>query len=174
MSSNNKLSKIFALTFGIIGVVFLAVAIGFLLGHLNGSYDPDLLIMALAFSPIGVGFTITGLVCLIVFLSHRGKVKRLKRDGECYEAEIVRIREKPYTNVNYRSPFVVECGYRDRRGTSYLVKSGNVWPSSMLVKREDIKARVWVNPKKPKDYYVEVYLTSEEQKSKLRYDFDYR
>lgn len=174
MNNQNRFSKVFGLIFGILGLVFFIVGVAFLYCYPLLAGDSEFKILGYMFSMYGGVFLVIGLCSFLVALRHKRKVQRLMRDGKCYNADIVRTYEKPYMRVNFRYPFVVECGYQDNRGRSYLVKSGNVWLNSFVSRESDIKARVWVNPDNPKDYYVEVYTTLSNANPDMKFDFDYR
>lgn len=171
MSKRIRPAKIFGIAFTAIGVPFLAVAvILFTAGFYAGTADaPVLKIVGGTFMPIGAIFAAIGIAGLTVAYVQKNRENRLVQNGECYDAEIVRIYENGYMRVNGRHPLIVECVYIDRMGKSCLVKSGSLWLDS--VNKEITKARVWVNLRNPRDYFVEAYSGEE---ANIKYDYDYR
>lgn len=158
------------------GLSFLAVGsvclyIGF--NILNGVNLP-LWINGIVFSILGVSFTVVAAVSFAVARFGRRKAERLMRDGTCYNGEIVRVYDNIFTQINRRHPIIVECLYKDNQGKSYLVKSGNTWPDYTPADKNGIKARVWVNPNNPRDYFVEVLFGDNINFSEISYDYDYR
>lgn len=142
--------------------------------YANGESALALKIVALTFSTLGGSFAVAGLISLAFARKHRKKVERLMRYGTCYDGEIVRIYDNFYTRINYRHPFIVECVYKDSQGRSYLVKSGNIWPSHSAVSETGMSAKVWVDPHDAKDYFVDVRFASDKDASCIKYDYDYR
>jgi len=170
MNYQNKVLTMLGAIFGGIGALFLALGLIFRFAGING----EMMIVGIVFTPIGGAFLLAGLIILAVGRARKKRIKRLKSIGECYDAEIVRIRENLYMHAYYRHPIVVECVYKDRFGKSCLVKSKNIWPTLFMVREDELRAKVWVNPDDPKDYYVEVLFGPQRNGEETKIDYDYR
>ena len=129
-----------------------------------------LAITGFVFCAIAAVLLIVLIVIAIVKMKGRRRIKYLMEDGICYEAEIIDVYLNYTLQVNHVHPFVIECGFVDRGGRSYLVKSKNIWGQRFRDSRDSVKARVYVNRDDPEDYYVDVYF-AEDRSTKYENDF---
>ena len=176
MNETGKYLRMLGRIFAIIGgVMFLIGAVMMLIYlMLTASVDSGILIGGGIIAGYGCIFLLAALVLGLVARRQRARVERLKRDGERYDAHITRVYENPYYRVNYVRPLIVECGYKDKLGKTYLVKSRNIWVNPLLVKEDRLQARVYVSAVNPRDYYVEVSDTAYKDAEGQTYDYDYR
>jgi len=147
-----------AAIFAVFGVVFLLVGIINAFITLSGSesyLESNSGILSLSFGFMGAVWSLIGFAILKMTSSGGKKRKRLMAIGESYNADVTSVYNDTFVTFNGRNPLVVECTYRGNDGRTYLVKSGRLWEDS-VPSLEDIQATVWVNPKNPKEYHVEV------------------
>lgn len=122
---------------------------------------------------IGMGslFALIGLILSIIGFNIKPK-QRLKTTGICYNATVTDIIEQRNVTVNGRHPYYVDClAHNHHTGQQMLFRSKGIFDGSMLYKLTTVP--VYVDPKNPKKYYVDVYGAIEELKQKENI-IDYR
>lgn len=112
----------------------------------------------------GVVWTIVGVGFYMHVRNNRRKLERLKREGVCYEAEIVRIAQN--NNMIRIGSYIsacAECRYINLKGKKCLVRSDSFLIGHLIgpvlsdgPRGEKLTAKVYVNKDDPQDYYVEV------------------
>lgn len=148
---------IVALTFIVIGVVFLAIGITSSL--LDWSVEGSLMVFSLVFGGVGTLFLICGILFLFVEIKKCNTCNRLLQEGYYITAEVVSV-DKNW-NVTYGKhghPYVIRCQYDDGSGTIHIFKSRNItsYPGSNL---EGQMVRVYLDRNAPdtyKHYYMDV------------------
>lgn len=175
MNIRKIMTRILTITFGVMGLVFAAGGVIFIAFKDTPGND-DFLAGGIVFFAVAFCFITATVVISIINLRAARRRERLMSQGQRYDAEIVRVYENLYYRTGFRHPLVVECGYTDRNGKNYLVKSKNIWPDSLawFQKQEDIKATVYVNPDNPRDYYVDVTFGEPQVNANKHYDYDFR
>jgi len=159
----------------IVGVplVILYIILGLVLGFGGG-------LVAIAIN--GAIWTLMGQIFWLVAQHGDAKRARLKREGLCYDAEIVNIKPNMMINVGRAVAANAECRYLNLEGKTCLVRSGlffiDVIPPTVFSggPREDgtagLSAKVYVNRDNPRDYYVEV--SDRNRAAGADADYDYR
>jgi hypothetical protein len=112
-------------------------------------------IFKIVYCSIGGVFTIIGVSFLLVTLGSKKKKKKLIETGRKYYAEVTGAIINYRIQVNRRNPYRLDCRYIDEfTGVTYLYRSENVWenPDQYI----GLQVPVYVNPNKPKEYYVAV------------------
>lgn len=112
-------------------------------------------ISTILFCSIGGVFTIIGASFLIVTLLSKKKKKKLIETGRKYYAEVTDAIINYHVQVNRKYPYRLDCKYIDEfTGVTYLYRSDNVWenPDQYI----GLQVPVYVNPNKPKEYYVAI------------------
>ena len=156
-----------------LGAIFFAlyIILGWAIGFGGGM---------LAFAINGaVWISIGGIFC---FIAQSGDVKheRLKREGFCYDAEIVRIVPNIMIRIGSCVSARAECRYINLEGKTCLVRSGLFLVENMLWtvfsggpndnSQGSLTAKVYVNKSDPHDYYVEI----SDKSISANADHDYR
>lgn len=127
-------------------------------------------IFKIVYCSIGGVFTIIGVSFLLVTLGSKKKQKKLIEIGRKYYAEVTGAIINYRVQVNRKNPYRLDCRYVDEfTGVTYLYRSENVWenPDQYI----GLQVPVYVNPNKPKEYYVAV---EELSSSKSTMFCDYR
>lgn len=181
---NNILYKILGTIFLSIGTLFLILSlVVFLFLPSNTDWAPtditgDYTLSIGVFLGIGAIFTLIGIVFFLFYKHKEAKIIRLKNEGICYDAEITDVKPLPYMRYGkygyYSNPvFIVECWYRNHEGKTCIVKSDEYLTTLMFFgeKKDNLKAKVYVNRNNPKDYYVEITTSTQ---ADLKFDNDYR
>jgi hypothetical protein len=159
-------------------------AILFFISFFLGNYPGAVLGLRLA----GAGVAFGGIVELIVSIVFRNiyrrekeKLEQLRTTGVSFPAEITRIISRYAVRVGWSLSVYAECTYTNSEGKSCLVKSksfmhdANFMPimSHTLAEHpnnHNYAAQVYVNPHDPRDYAVEVYIST----GNTQVDHDYR
>ena len=156
--------------FSKIGAAFLAVSA--ILAGLGIVYDK----FSHLFSTAGV-FGVQGAIWLIVsacfwlyYKSSANKRERLKHEGLCYDAEIVRIR----LTGQYRTPFnfsvYAECRYKNQEDKTCLVRS-QTFLSDYTFDKDNLIAKVYVTRGNSRDYCVDI---QKKEFADVQFDYDFR
>ena len=95
------------------------------------------------------------------------KLARLKAEGSCFPAEITGIMSHLGVRVGRSFSVYAECSYKNHEGNTCLVKSKAFLRSP---KDKNYSAWVYVNPRDPFDYAVEIFT----QTAQARTNYDYR
>ena len=162
-----------------IGRIFFLAGIGFLaLYAVLGIAVNFFYTMALGIN--GAVFAVIGGIFLSVVQSGDIKRARLKREGLCYEAEIVRVVPNIMIRIGVCVAANAECRYINSEGKTCLVRSGLFLIDNPLLTvfsggpREGGKlaAKVYVSGNDPRDYYVEI--RENDTMADMNADYDYR
>jgi len=123
-----------------------------------------------------IGILLGVVIMCIAALPYRLHSSRLKREGDCYEAEIINAqyvlmipdRGKSLRDRRYITSLTVECIYTNFNGNRCIVKAKNYevrwrYQDNLMHKPHvvSLAANVWVNPHDPSDYYIEVRYWAE-------------
>ena len=139
------------LVFLLFGISALLVALPVLL-HVKNE-DPDVRFLPFIFLGLGIIFLIVGITCMTV-LCRRSRNEQLVKNGFYVTARVRDIYPNERVRINGRSPFVLECHYKDpTTGTVHVFKSENIMFYPIDAKDTDI--RVYVDPQNPDRYYVD-------------------
>lgn len=115
----------------------------------------NLPIFKIIFCSIGGIFAIIGGVFLLVTMLDKKKKKRLIEKGKKCFAEVTGAVINYQVQVNRKFPYRLDCKYIDEiTGITYLYRSGNVWENPDQYIGSQVP--VYVNPDKPKEYYVAI------------------
>lgn len=112
-------------------------------------------LFTIIYCSIGGVFAIIGAAFLLVTMRNKKKKKKLLEKGRKYYAEVTGAVINYQVQVNRRFPYRLDCKYIDEvTGITYLYRSSNVWenPDQYI----GLQVPVYVNPDKPKEYYVAV------------------
>lgn len=115
---------------------------------------------------IGMGglFAFIGLILSIIGFVIKPK-QELKTTGICYNATVTDIIEQKNVTVNGQHPYCVDClAHNHHTGQQMLFRSKSILDDSMLHNLTTVP--VYVDPKNPKKYYVDVDGAIEELKQK--------
>jgi hypothetical protein len=108
--------------------------------------------MGLLFAVLGGGF-------LLVPAVRKAKARRLVLRGDYVDAEIVWVGLNLFVSVNGRHPYRIRCRWHNPMdGKDYEFQSQNLWQDpAVLIDANKISAlRVFFDPDKPKQYFVDV------------------
>ena len=140
------------LVFLLFGISALLVALPVLL-HVKNA-DPDVRFLPFIFLGLGILFLIVGITCMTVLCRRRSRNEQLVKNGFYVTARVRDIYPNENIRINGRSPFVLECHYKDpTTGTVHVFKSENIMFYPIDAKDTDI--RVYVDPQNPDRYYVD-------------------
>ena len=140
------------LVFLLFGISALLVALPVLL-HVKNA-DPDVRFLPFIFLGLGILFLIVGITCMTVLCRRRSRNEQLVKNGFYVTARVRDIYPNENVRINGRSPFVLECHYKDpTTGTVHVFKSENIMFYPIDAKDTDI--RVYVDPQNPDRYYVD-------------------
>ncbi len=140
------------LVFLLFGISALLVALPVLL-HVKNA-DPDVRFLPFIFLGLGIIFLIVGITCMTVLCRRRSRNEQLVKNGFYVTARVRDIYPNENVRINGRSPFVLECHYKDpTTGTVHVFKSENIMFYPIDAKDTDI--RVYVDPQNPDRYYVD-------------------
>ena len=140
------------LVFLLFGISALLVALPVLL-HVKNA-DPDVRFLPFIFLGLGIIFLIVGITCMTVLCRRRSRNEQLVKNGFYVTARARDIYPNENVRINGRSPFVLECHYKDpTTGTVHVFKSENIMFYPIDAKDTDI--RVYVDPQNPDRYYVD-------------------
>jgi membrane protein implicated in regulation of membrane protease activity len=183
-------------TFGkvslIVGAALSAAALIFLITGIffNGLYV--LMLLSGIFGIQGLTWLIIGVCTYFPLKNAEAKLARLKKEGFAYDAEIINLIPNYRIRVGGALTVYAECSYINRDGMKCLVKSGSFlleylnfvrssstsavainpeaanYPANLNI--DGLKAKVYVNPRDPKDYAVEIYSAQDN----IKFDYDYR
>jgi len=147
----------------IVGLVFLlfggsavlVATLAFL--HVEGysQYaDPDVRLLPFIFMGLGIVFLIVGILCFAIRHRRRSRNEQLVKNGFYVTARIRDIHPNENVRINGRSPFVLECHYKDpTTGKTHIFKSENLMFYPIDAKDTDI--RVYIDPQNMDHYYVD-------------------
>lgn len=184
MSSKRKSGKSAIILLGwiflVLGVIFIicGVASELIITRILRNHEwvtesmtnESVLIVTIVFCSIGGVLTIIGAPFLIVTLLSKKRKKKLIETGRKYYAEVTDAIINYHVQVNRKYPYRLDCKYIDAfTGITYLYRSDNVWDNPDQYIGSQVP--VYVNPNKPKEYYVAV---EELSSSKSTMFCDYR
>ncbi len=148
---------IVAITFTIIGVVFLPFGIVAGLGLM--SVDGDLPMFVAMFTGMGGLFLVIGITFFVIEIRKHNKCKSLLSGGYYIYAEVLDVNQNFHIQYgNHGHPYVVRCGYTDETGTLHIFKSRNLkkYPGNNLVGQQ---VRVYLDRNdynNYKNYYMDI------------------
>jgi hypothetical protein len=141
-------------------------------------------ILAVNFGIIGVIFCSLSAGFWFYVKSSDAKRERLRREGLCFDAEIVRIMPNAAFRVGSSVSARAECRYQNLQGKYCLVRSGlffiNYFGALPLLSggpddSAAFTAKVYVSRKDPRDYYVDIQNSdNNDNAANMQADYDYR
>ena len=141
---------------GIVGTVLVGTGLLHLI--LNLIFDHRA--AALALQIIGGVMTLNGIILMIIAACFRAAVRkeqekrdRLRAEGINFPAEITKIERRGAVRAGYSVSVYAECAYTSHEGNVYTARSA----SFMYDDRKDYTAWVYINPRNPHDYAVEIF-----------------
>ncbi len=148
---------IVAITFTIIGVVFLPIGIVAGMGLM--SVEGDFLMFVAMFTGMGGLFLVLGITFFVIEIRKRNTCNRLLSEGYYIYAEVLDINMN--FNIQYGNhghPYVIRCGYTDENGTLHIFKSRNInrYPGNNLIGQQ---VRVYLDRNdynNYKNYYMDI------------------
>jgi len=151
------------------GAALTLVVPGLIFDNADASFV--LLLLASILGIQGAAWLIIGVCFWYYFKSLADIFNRLKREGLCYDAEILQIVPTTFTYQIGRSVSVyAECSYINHDYKICLVKSNLFW-SAYNLNIEDLTAKVYVNKSDPRDYAVDIQFKAQ---ANTQYHYDYR
>ena len=172
-STKKIISNVHALVGGILFAVGLVVfSVHFLLNNNSA-------ILALQIS--GGSIALSGVIELTIsfffrrsFRREQAHLDRLKAEGVSFAGEIVNIIHRMSVRYGRHFSAYAECTYINREGQTCLVKSPSFLYSNETIPgvsgNNNYAASIYVNPRNPKDYAVEIFT----QPTKMQGVYDYR
>ena len=155
------------------GLFALYIILGSILGFGGG-------ILAVALN--GGVWAVIGGVCWVIAQNGRYRSERLKREGLCYDAEVIRLVPNMMIRINASYAMHAECGYINAEGKTCLVRSGLFTMPSMGIfangpiraeaNKDGLESKVYVNKNDPRDYFVEI--RENDKIADIKADYDYR
>ena len=155
------------------GLFVLYVILGAAFGFLSGMLAIG--INGVAWSALGGGF-------YLYFQFIRRKLERLRREGLCYDAEILRIvPNNSGIRIGATISVYAECSYINSEEKSCLVRSNSVLIGNFMgissytldgVQSQNWVVKVYVSTSDPRDYYVAIY--ENDKTANMKPDYDYR
>jgi hypothetical protein len=161
------------LFFAGVPLLVLYVILGSVFGFIGGMLAVG--INGIVWTTLGSGF---------YFYSQfiRRRLERLKREGLCYDAEILRITQN---NIGIRVGATIsvyaECSYLNAEEKTCLVCSSSFLIDNFMgthsyalggIQNINWTAKVYVSKNNPRDYYVAIY--ENDKIANIRADYDYR
>ena len=160
---------------------FLFAKITFVIGA--GMLIPGFFLKIFVLLIQGAVWLAVGVFFWLVYREGYDRLKRLKIEGICYEAEIIQIVPNAMMNYLMRIGCVsahAECSYINQEDKTCLVKSNlfitySWWTAfqngAVNYSKESFCAKVYVSPANPRDYHVDI---RDKQQIDLQADYDYR
>ncbi len=142
----------------ILGIFFSAIGFCFLLaGLILFAFPAVPYPLQLIFVIFGIVFPACGIVMLQVRSYHIRKKERLLNIGLRTTAHVIEFTYDYFVSINHRHPFMVLCEGTDPfDGTTRIYTSESVWIDPSLFLSINSPVSVYVNPDKPKQYYVDL------------------
>ena len=147
--------------FSIVGIIGAAMVVGGGVLLMNSIYfEPQNYIAGIWGTIIclffGIIFVLTSFAMLFGNITVVGPKRRLVANKEKIYADYDRIEMNTSEKVNGKHPYIVFCRGKISTGEVMEFKSENVWydPTRKIEDRGIKKIPVYVNPNKPKKYYV--------------------
>ena len=94
------------------------------------------------------------------FMSLAKKFMRLKREGLCYDAEILQIIPSGTYQMGRSVGSYAECSYKNQEDKTCLVRSKQFLMDRTYLDKDNYAAKVYVNRRDPRDYFVDINLSS--------------
>ena len=151
---------------GIVGLIFTTVGaffgiIGMILGFrgfLSTGVEREILwILPVVFIGIGVVFFALGLIFIIITVRKRQRQKMAVERGQLIYADVSAVGINTSISVNGRSPYYVECHYKDPvTGTLHVFRSRDLYFDPASVLGQGMMIPVYVMPGDFDSYYVDV------------------
>ena len=148
---------IIAITFTIVGAVFLPIGIAAGMGLMQ--VDGSFLLFVIMFAGMGSLFLILGITFFVLEIKKHNLFKRLLAEGYYIYAEVIEVNQN--FNIQYGNhghPYVVKCGYTDENGNLHIFKSRNLtkYPGNGLIGQQ---VRVYLDRNdynNYKNYYLDI------------------
>jgi hypothetical protein len=166
---------------GLFAKIFLPLGLGLLLLYTVLELVLGFKVGLLAIMINGAVWTVLGGVFWLIAQNGRYKEERLKREGLCYEAEVIRLVPNIMVRIGHSYAMYAECSYINSEGKTCLVRSSSFTMQSMGVfangpirsegNKEGLEAKVYVNKADPRDYFVEI---RDNKIADIKADYDYR
>jgi len=165
-STRQVISNVHAIIgWALFGVGLLVFVMSFFFGHFAA---------VLALRITGGSLALPGIIELIISVFFRrsarrqeAKLERLKAEGHSFSGENIKIERVPYMHFGRSYPVHAECSYKNHEGKTCLVRSKSFLRTDSC---GDYSAWVYVNPRNPQDYAVEILARTTE----VQADYDYR
>ena len=155
------------------GLLILYVILGAFLGFFGG---------ILAVGGNGVAWTALGGGFYLYSQFILRKSERLKHEGLCYDAEILRITPNNIgIKIGATLSVYAECSYINAEEKTCLVRSSSVLLGNFMgmynyaldgIQNKNWTAKVYVSKNNPRDYYVAIY--ENDKILNVKADYDYR
>ena len=98
-----------------------------------------------------------GLYSFAVLLYHNLRLKRFKKDGDCYEAVIIKLERNSWIRRGLLGMSAkMECEYANKDGLTSFALSRD-YMIGLNDEKDDFRARVYVDKNNPGSYEVELY-----------------
>lgn len=118
------------------------------------------MVISVILGVVGGVFLLVGIILVIVFMPRN---KKIKQYGNRYEADIINITVNRNVRVNGRHPYIVDCQVADAfTGVTSLYRSKNIYEDINVY--GIVKVPVYVDPKNPSKYYVDIDEAIEQAK----------
>ena len=105
------------------------------------------------------------------FMSLANKFMRLKREGLCYDAEILQIVPSRTHQIGRSYGAYAECRYKNQEDKTCLVRSKLFLIDYGYHDKDNYAAKVYVSRRDPHDYFVDIQLSGQ---ANMQADYDYR
>jgi hypothetical protein len=113
-------------------------------------------IVLLVLVPIGVVFSIVGILLFSIAHRKKKKIEHLKETGRRIYVEVNGVVINNSTRINGKSPYRIECSWLDENtGKTYLYKSENIWfdPTNLVI---GTQLPAYVDPNNLMDHYIDI------------------
>jgi hypothetical protein len=151
-----------------LGSALILAALGFIFND-NASFV--LLLLASIFGLHGAVCLIIGVCFRYYFKSLAVKFMRLKREGLCYDAEILQIIRTNTYQIGRSVSAYAECSYTNLDYKTCLVKSKLFLLEYNYGDKDNFSAKVYVSRKDPRDYFVDIQVNAQ---ASGQFNYDYR
>lgn len=142
----------------VVGIIFSIVGPALLVAGVSAFlavHSEENIIFLIVYGSTGLIFLVIGLVFLVIKIRKKQRCSRLLQAGSYVMAEIMETKINYHVRVNGRSPYVVECQYRDMFGNVHIFKSRCLYFNPEPLFR-DRMVRVYVEGDDYKHYYVDI------------------
>lgn len=115
-------------------------------------------IISYVFGGVGALFLLISIIIIICVRYRNNMIAKLKETGYIINATYLSTKVNKNYTVNNKHPYNIFCEWNGMDGKKHIFKSDNIWVDpEKIIKERNIKTfRVYFNPNKIKQYYVEV------------------